>query len=55
MSDEPFILPDEAHSLTPAERGLVLAVIAQLIAKRDDDEKSKAPVFSLRKYRDSRE
>lgn len=55
MTDDPFILPDEAHTLTPAERGLVLAVIAQLIAKREDDEKSKAPVFSLRKYRDSRE
>nr|WP_170949086.1 hypothetical protein [Rhodococcus sp. 06-621-2] len=55
MTDDPFILPDEAHTLTPAERGLVLAVIAQLIAKREDDEKSKAPVFSLRKYREQRE
>nr|WP_176458670.1 hypothetical protein [Rhodococcus sp. 15-649-1-2] len=55
MTDDPFILPDEAHTLTPAERGLVLAVIAQLIAKREDDEKAKAPVFSLHKYREQRE
>lgn len=55
MTDDPFILPDEAHQLTPSERGIVLAVIAGLLSKREENERATAPVFSMRKYRNRRE
>lgn len=55
MTDDPFILPDYAHELTATERGLVLVVIQQMLAKRAEQDAAKAPVFDLRKWRDRTE
>jgi hypothetical protein len=55
MVDEPFILPEIANRLTSSERGLILVVIEQLLAKRQGNKKPTAPVYSLRKYKNMKE